>query len=125
MSGFPTVILTCSRRAQANVARPDALVLNYAARTVSSFAVEVRLVQQEFMVIAALCAVPGRRVSTCELVEFMYGDRPDGGPDDAPNVIRHRIHSLRSKLPRVGLAIDTIPQFGYAIEVVAAARLAA
>jgi len=53
--------------------------------------------------VSTLLAVSGRIVSMAELVDWIYGDDPDGGPDDPEQTIRDAIRRLR----RLGLPIKT------------------
>ena len=46
-------------------------------------------------------------VSTHQIKDYLYGSRPDGGPDDADHAVRAVIYKARTKLARVGIEIET------------------
>lgn len=50
----------------------------------------------------------GLTLTTTQLIDGLYGDRADGGPETADLCVRVQIHKLRSKLSSVGIEIDTI-----------------
>lgn|GEM_PF-1322802 len=56
----------------------------------------------------------GTFVSMQHLADVVYGDDPNGGPDEAAGVLRQFIHQERPKLRKHGLAIEAHgPNVGY------------
>ena len=49
------------------------------------------------------------------LIDAMYGDRPDGGPEYAKKIIDISICKLRRKLVPFGVTIKTVWNWGYSI----------
>ncbi|GLS29598.1 Transcriptional regulatory protein, C terminal [Mesorhizobium albiziae] len=60
----------------------------------------------EFSVLRRLARRPGHWVSIRELIDAVYGDRADGGPESAEQIIRNRISMLMPRLLRHGWAIE-------------------
>lgn len=54
--------------------------------------------RQEGRIMAALLAKPGAPHTTRELIDYLWGDDPEGGPDCAYSHVRVCIHRLRIKL---------------------------
>jgi len=59
-----------------------------------------------------LAATPGRIVSTDQLIDWLYGEDPDGGPLDARCCIAVAVHHLR----RRGVPIRSHGHRGYSYE---------
>lgn len=59
-----------------------------------------------------LAASPGRITTMKELIEWIYGDDPEGGPDNAQSNITVTIHRLRES----GVPIRTHGNRGYSYE---------
>ena len=59
-------------------------------------------------VLIALLARPGALWTVHDLVETLYADDPDGGPDCADAHTRHLIYDLRSVSKAVGIKIEVI-----------------
>lgn len=55
-------------------------------------------------------------ISKAELIDALYGDDPDGGPDFADSVVKVHICRLRRKLAPYGWKIDTEYNRGYALQ---------
>lgn len=49
----------------------------------------------------------GRFLDRNDLIEALYGDRRDGGPDSAPKIVDIEIHWLRQLLLLSPLAVET------------------
>lgn len=49
---------------------------------------------------------PGHWVATAELVEHLWRDDPDGGPDRAEDIVRQTIGRHRKRLFRLGWTIE-------------------
>lgn len=58
-------------------------------------------------IMALLARSPGVWVSTRRILETVYGDRADGGPDYASTCVRVQISLMRKKLAPYGLAIES------------------
>lgn len=64
------------------------------------------------VVAETLAAARGRPVSNDELVDRLYGDRADGGPDWASHGLGSFVRKLREK----GFPIRTVGKRGYLLE---------
>lgn len=62
-------------------------------------------------ILRRLAASQGRIVSETALIDVLYGDDPNGGPDDPGDCIRTFIKRLRRRLPPG--AIENQPGLGY------------
>ncbi len=51
-------------------------------------------------------------VPTRKLVDAVYGDREDGGPENAEYVVRVHICQIRTKLAALGIEIETVKGLG-------------
>ncbi len=60
----------------------------------------------------------GRWVSTDELIAAAYGDRPDGGPENAKNAVKAHISNIRRKLAPHGIAIAGVGYSGRRMEAI-------
>ena len=58
--------------------------------------------------IAALLHGQPKPVPTAHLVDVVYGDRDDGGPDNAEHIVRVQIYQIRTKLAHLGIKIETV-----------------
>ncbi len=52
----------------------------------------------------------GQPIPSGHLASAIYGNRYDGGPDDAEHTMRNQIYRIREKLARVGIEIETVGQ---------------
>ena len=66
---------------------------------------DARMPAQHRTLIEALIKAYPRRVTLDHLVDRLYGDDIDGGPDDPKQVIRAHVVRLRKKLPKYGWTI--------------------
>lgn len=48
-----------------------------------------------------------------QIAELVWGDRPDGGPDDINNNVKVHLSKLRRKLVPLGVTIKTLWNIGY------------
>lgn len=57
--------------------------------------------------------------STSQLVDWLYADREDGGPDDAPRAVRAVVLLLRRRIEKVRAPIKISQRwkFGYTVEI--------
>lgn len=62
-----------------------------------------------------LTARPGERVSMDRLTLALYGDDPDGGPDNAAGVVRSQMNRLRNKIEPFGWSAKVHGNSGYAL----------
>lgn len=58
----------------------------------------------------------GRCVSLNEIIDMLYGNDPDGGPNNASNVIYTQMISLRRKFEVVGIEIENVHGRGYRVD---------
>ncbi|NIH74459.1 hypothetical protein FHV99_001666 [Ochrobactrum sp. P20RRXII] len=56
-------------------------------------------------IVDALAAIYPRRIYINDLVDNVYAFDPNGGPDNAPQVVRTQICYLRKRLPSFGWTI--------------------
>jgi hypothetical protein len=64
-------------------------------------------------VILALAARPEAIVSSDELIDLVFGDRPDGGPDDASRALKVLLHRARNALCALGYRLEKSGHRGY------------
>jgi hypothetical protein len=62
--------------------------------------------QTQRRIVETLVRSFGEWIPTRRLVEAVYGDRPDGGPDGAENVISVAVATARPILAAIGLTIQ-------------------
>lgn len=70
------------------------------------------LTPQQQIIYDILARSFGRRVSSDLIREVVYSDDPDGGPDDARNVVVVQIYQLRLRLRQHGLTVS-MNKFGW------------
>lgn len=76
--------------------------------------IEIRSMSpMQLRLLDALVAGKNRYQSKSVLIEKIYADDPDGGPDDAVRHLRVHIHKLRSKLEKAGFDIEVNWGVGY------------
>lgn len=68
------------------------------------------LTQQQSMLLEPLRR--GHPVPMLRLIALLYGDRPDGGPDDPAGTISVQLCKLRARLAPHGIAILTVGRDG-------------
>jgi DNA-binding response OmpR family regulator len=71
------------------------------------------LTRTELTILEFLVEARHRTTSNSVLTEIVYSQRPDGGPDDAYNVVRQTVRRLRAKLAGQGWTIQTLWGVGY------------
>lgn len=79
-----------------------------------------RVTRDMARVLRRLLEAPGVTVTTADLLEALYGDREDGGPDGAEAVLHQYVSRLRRELPAE--AIDTLRGYRLSCGAVASAR---
>lgn len=128
------VILTTGNAAGLADVNPEAIVLDYTpvptwnARTkhlgykpagqVFCQGRLVRLTPSQFRIASCIVAARGKTVSADAIMEALYGDDPDGGPEE--KTIDVHLCKIRKALPALGIAIETVWGRGYRAVVVAA-----
>ncbi len=60
------------------------------------------------IILSVLSKKPGRIVDKNRLIEAVYGDRADGGPDSTDSAINVHLHRLRKDLSAFGWSIICI-----------------
>lgn len=55
-----------------------------------------------------LASQPGKWVTTTRIIDALYGDDPNGGPDNANLTIRVLVHTARPRLQAMGWDIESI-----------------
>ena len=60
-----------------------------------------------FYVAACIIANQGHLVSSGEILDYVYGHDPDGGPDTGSKVLDVHCYNLREKLKPIGIGIVT------------------
>lgn len=74
---------------------------------------EIHLTRLEELILWCLAARHPRRTKNEDIVYFCYGDREDGGPLLADEIIRVKISGLRQKLVPIGWEINPHYYMGY------------
>jgi hypothetical protein len=83
------VIITMSADlARRSLRSPNALLVHCQHGEIARNGCSVRAAPQVIKVVLALAARPDTLISDAELTELMFGDRFDGGPEDAAGAIR-------------------------------------
>ncbi len=81
----------------------QSLILSTSLRAISRYGAIVRLRPIMFRVVAALAG--GAALSMPELIDVVYGDDPDGGPETAAKCIEVIIFIERPKIEICGLSL--------------------
>lgn len=76
----------------------------------------VRLPRVEYDVILRLRQAAGAIVTNAQLVDFVYGDRPDGGPEAAEKCIQSHVCKARKRISAVGWTVTAERFRGYRLE---------
>lgn len=95
------VVLTLGRSAPAG---SDAVYLDFKRHEVSRGRERARLWPTPFLVAAAIICAQGP-LTTTELVDGIYGDREDGGPEFADKVVHVATWHARQRLSPLGLSL--------------------
>ena len=74
----------------------------------------VRLWPRAFRAVAAIMVSPAR-LTTVDLVNYLYGDRADGGPDSARIIVAVAMHHARKRLAPLGIDFHYVPKMGYEV----------
>ena len=95
------------RAKSVSLERPDRIVIAFGSRMVFRDGEGVYLPQQAFVIVAALLVAHGGAISRWDLVEALYADDPDGGPEDAPSCFQTRLCTdVRPQLRKLGLTVE-------------------
>lgn len=90
--------------------RPD--ILDEPNRMLIGSRGRVRLPTQAVMITAMLLRSAGSMVSMEAILDRLYGDDRDGGPDAPIEVARNRITTLRRAIKQCGAPLDIITIWG-------------
>lgn len=71
---------------------------------------------QQVVILDALIAAWPRDVTMARLIDLLYGDDPDGGPDDPGRVVRVQVHRMKAWMQSYGWTIRNRYGFGYRLE---------
>lgn len=94
--------------------RPDVLFVCVQTRSIGRAGVNVRLPGHAALRVAlALLARFGCVVPTAEIIDHLVGDRHDGGPETAANVVSVEMLSIRVALAALGVVVETVGKRGY------------
>ncbi|QND53436.1 helix-turn-helix domain-containing protein [Phyllobacterium sp. 628] len=74
--------------------------------TMESVTEYVHFTKTERKIFDFLCENFGKYVSATEIVEILYGDKEDGGPETAHTIIAVMINHIREKIQNHGLIIQ-------------------
>lgn len=83
---------------------PGTLVVAPGRGALARGGTEVRAPPEVARLVLALAARPGAIVANAELAALLFGDRADGGPDDAAKVVATYWHAARFVFPALGYA---------------------
>ena len=100
---------------------PSTLFLAVPGPWVARFGHSVHLTAQ--MRQTLLCLLRGGVITKDEIIDALYNNRADGGPDWARNVIKMHIFKLREVGILLGLRIKTAHSIGWCLEEVDYVRL--
>lgn len=96
------VLSASSHIAALSLLRRDALYLNYQRGIIARNGCIVKAPPQVIRIVLALAGRPDTLVTHGELAELIYGDRCDGGPDNAASSICALIHRARYVFSAIG-----------------------
>lgn len=74
---------------------------------------DIRMPRREADVVLRLRQAAGALVSKGQLIDFIYGDRIDGGPDTADKIVETHISRARNKIEQAGWTIEVERFRGY------------
>ncbi len=92
--------------------RIDGVELDPVRRTLSRGGVAVRLRSSEWGLAVLLARRFGRPVSGAAILDWLYGDREDGGPDWAADCVRAFVCRLRAALRKIGAPVEIVTVWG-------------
>lgn len=72
--------------------------------------------RRQKQVLEMLLRSPGRFVAKSRIIDAIYGDDPDGGPDDAEGSVQAHISKLRRLLKPLGYSIESARFDGYRLQ---------
>lgn len=101
------ILITSTRGCLISVDRPDAVVLAVGKKRAFRDGSMVRFSPTEAKIALCLLAAQGRQVCEDELIEFVWGDDPDGGPEDAGRMVRVFIYKVRHILRALNIGIES------------------
>lgn len=104
------VILAPRRAAAIALRNPDALVVDYAGQCIRRGADRAVLGSgpkrtQMFRIAAALCCAVGSFISRSDLIDLLWGDDPDGGPEWSWNCVAQMVRWTRPFQAWAGLRV--------------------
>jgi DNA-binding winged helix-turn-helix (wHTH) protein len=112
MSVQVSLVRTASLGRQSS-ANQDRLFVGIDAARIARAGCVVSVPPQIRAVILALAARPNAIVSADELIDLVFGDRPDGGPDDASKALKVLLHHARDAFCALGYRLETSGHRGY------------
>ena len=74
---------------------------------------KVNLTRTEFGIFAKLVKHPDQFVHTDRITTVLWGNDPDGGPEDAPGTIRKHLFNVRRKISPYGMMVYNRRDLGY------------
>jgi DNA-binding response OmpR family regulator len=93
---------------------------SHTGRTYAPEIEAVRMPRRQADVILRLRQAAGGVVTNAQLIDFVYGDQPDGGPESASFCIQSYICKARPKIQAVGWTVTVERHIGYRLVRVAA-----
>lgn len=109
--------LACCQHCRAPLDVPG-ITIDEAAAQIVWRGKAVRFGRSEMRIIAMMRRHPGRYVSRGELIEFLFGDDPDGGPEWVSHGIAVRMHRIRARLKGAPIAVESCKGKGYRLVVI-------
>jgi hypothetical protein len=104
---------TCKQAIQ----NPDELLIDVAAGVVQWNGRRAVLKRgNQMRILAALHGVYPGAMHKSRIIDAMYGDDPDGGPDRADDCLRTTIAHMRLPLRTIGVRVLTDWAYGYRLE---------
>lgn len=85
----------------------------HSGRDYAAELIDVPMPKREREVILRLSQAQGRIVPMHQIVDFLYGDEEDGGPEDARNCAQVHITKVRRKISPLGWVIEAERYRGY------------
>ena len=103
----PNGVIARSRR------EPDAVFVCFRTRTLTRDGVAFRLAPQNHQFAAALLTRVGSLISRTEMLDHLYFDKVDGGPDATLQRLNTLLHQTRPALARLGFSVERDVAFGF------------
>lgn len=101
----------------ASRAEPDALLISiYSERRIARGGLAVRVPPRVALILAALFV--GRLLSIRDIIDLLFGDDPEGGPDHADRIVSKDIQIVRIVGAMLGIVIHTATARGYSARLV-------